>query len=397
MASNLSYLASKKQLKWNGSKEQLINLLSSILNVSSDDFRVNDNGSCAVIKCKDITCNYYVKTGTLQVQGKGQETLKEQLADLALESQQLAETEQIDLSKEDLSRQEQDGGDPPKDCEVDNTTLSEPDTISHADTFSYSMANSFNAELVWIKQEINHLKSMFNCPPTQCTKCTQEIASAERFQLENERLRQNLLQQQEKYKELEEERDSLKMVVKILSKDLYKTGTVESTSQTASAAPQPDCLIVNRSEPEAQVPTIPQQQQSLQSPHKDKRKSCIILGDSIIQHIQGFKLSKELGQHVVVKSFSGATTSDMHSYVQPTLDKYSSSDTICLHIGTNDLKSSTPTEVCDSIVDLAEKVQSFTSAEIILSELITRKDSYKNAASEVNRHLKQVCKERQPN
>ena len=63
--------------------------------------------------------------------------------------------------------------------------------------------------------------------------------------------------------------------------------------------------------------------------------TTVILGDSKIQNLQGYKLGKEIGKHVVVKSFRGATTHDMKSYIQPTIDN--SPERICLHVGTNDL------------------------------------------------------------
>ena len=65
--------------------------------------------------------------------------------------------------------------------------------------------------------------------------------------------------------------------------------------------------------------------------------------------LQGIKLAKTLGHRVVVKPFPGATIRDMLSHVVPTVDK--SHDQICLHVGTNDLKSSTPGDVADAIID----------------------------------------------
>ena len=85
-------------------------------------------------------------------------------------------------------------------------------------------------------------------------------------------------------------------------------------------------------------------------------ETTVVLGDSIIQNLQGYKLCKEVQHRVVVKSFRGATTSDMRSYIQPTLEN--SPERICLHIGTNDLKNKDPREVADAIVDLARTVES---------------------------------------
>ena len=57
----------------------------------------------------------------------------------------------------------------------------------------------------------------------------------------------------------------------------------------------------------------------LHSPDKPS-ETTVILGDSIIQNLQGYKLGKDVRHRVVVKWFSGATTSHMKYYVQPTLE-----------------------------------------------------------------------------
>ena len=79
-------------------------------------------------------------------------------------------------------------------------------------------------------------------------------------------------------------------------------------------------------------------------------------------------LGKEVQHRIVVKSFSGATTNDMRSYIQPTLKN--SPERICLHIGTNHLKNKEPREVADAIVDLARTVESSGEFKILISESI---------------------------
>ena len=56
---------------------------------------------------------------------------------------------------------------------------------------------------------------------------------------------------------------------------------------------------------------------SSQSPSK---KVTVVAGDSILKHVEGWRLSNT-SNHVVVKSFSGATTSDMEDYLRPVLRK----------------------------------------------------------------------------
>ena len=62
----------------------------------------------------------------------------------------------------------------------------------------------------------------------------------------------------------------------------------------------------------------------------------------------------------------------MRSHVVSTIKK--TPDQICLLVGTNDLKSSTPNDVADAIIDLAREVENASESEIVLSELTARND-----------------------
>ena len=99
----------------------------------------------------------------------------------------------------------------------------------------------------------------------------------------------------------------------------------------------------------------------------------MLVGDSIIKQIQGWNLGKKVGHGVVVKSFSGATTSDMKHYLKPTPEK--NPQQILLHIGTNDLRDQNPNVVVDNVVEIARTIESETNARIILSELVARSDN----------------------
>ena len=70
LCKKLSFLSTKNQLKWNGSKNDLLRFLALHLEVQPNQFRANDNGTCAVFKIQNITCNFYHKAKTLQIQGK---------------------------------------------------------------------------------------------------------------------------------------------------------------------------------------------------------------------------------------------------------------------------------------------------------------------------------------
>ena len=117
----------------------------------------------------------------------------------------------------------------------------------------------------------------------------------------------------------------------------------------------------------------------------------VVVGDSIIKNLQGRKLAKAVGHRVVVKAFPGATIHDMKSHIIPTVERCP--DQICLHIGTNDLKSKEPNVVADAIVDLAREIENSCDAEIVLSEITTRNDAHSDAVKTVNRRLKQFSRQ----
>ena len=91
----------------------------------------------------------------------------------------------------------------------------------------------------------------------------------------------------------------------------------------------------------------------------------------------------------MVKSLRGATTNDMRSYIQSTLEN--SPERICLHIGTNDLKNKEPRDVADAIVDLARTVELSGEFKILISELTPLNDNYKEAVKSVIKLLNTFC------
>ena len=114
----------------------------------------------------------------------------------------------------------------------------------------------------------------------------------------------------------------------------------------------------------------------------------------MIKRIQGCKLGEKVGQRVIVKSFPGATTTEMNDYLKPTLKR--KPQRIILHTGTNYLSKSSPVQVAGNIVDLARMIESESDAEIILSEIVTREDNIPddkiNTVNKlVNRYTKQNC------
>ena len=83
-----------------------------------------------------------------------------------------------------------------------------------------------------------------------------------------------------------------------------------------------------------------------------KQKSVIILGDSMIKHVNGWEISRKLQGNckVYVKHFSGVKTTCMKDYIK--LSQCENSDHYILHVGTNDLcLYKSPELITKSIID----------------------------------------------
>ena len=120
------------------------------------------------------------------------------------------------------------------------------------------------------------------------------------------------------------------------------------------------------------------------------RPTVVIIGDSMLKNVHGWRLSKNV--RAEVKSFSGATVEDMFDYIKPTLKNQP--DEIIIHIGTNNLKRSNPREVAEKIVDLGHMVCNQSPAiKVTISFLITRNDKENLAAKvkEVNSILRKFA------
>ena len=99
---------------------------------------------------------------------------------------------------------------------------------------------------------------------------------------------------------------------------------------------------------------------------KNKLPLTVILGDSIVKDVKGWKLSDDKNK-VVVKHFRGAKTKDMESYIIPTFEQ--NSETVIIHSETNNLKSdSSPEEIARDIIKLTTSCKTQMN-KVILSRL----------------------------
>ena len=137
--------------------------------------------------------------------------------------------------------------------------------------------------------------------------------------------------------------------------------------------------------PAKQESSITMEQRTTSSSTKEHSKPKVfITGDSLTKDLHGWMMSRT--KQVKVHTFPGATTTDMQDFLIPLIKKEPKE--ILLHIGTNDLRSSTPQEVFSNINGLVKMVTS-KGIKCSVSGIIVRNDSYSSTRQEVNTLLKE--------
>ena len=110
----------------------------------------------------------------------------------------------------------------------------------------------------------------------------------------------------------------------------------------------------------------------------------MILGDSLVKDIKCWELSDQRNK-VGTRHFSGASTTDMKSYLLSTKS---------LHCGTNDLKKeNSANEISNDVIEVALSCKS-DKINILVSGIVPRSDKLNAKAIELNRHLKNECRNR---
>ena len=121
-------------------------------------------------------------------------------------------------------------------------------------------------------------------------------------------------------------------------------------------------------------------------------RTAIIAGDSMVKHLNGYKMSTR-NLKIQVSTFPGCSTLDMEDYLKPIIRK--KPDKLVVHVGTNSLRETeTPEKCADEIANLAKQViNACPETTVALSSIVTRSDDKFLAAKaiEVNLHLKQAC------
>ena len=123
------------------------------------------------------------------------------------------------------------------------------------------------------------------------------------------------------------------------------------------------------------------------------RPNVAIVGDSMLKHINPTQLRRSTRSfNTQIKTFPDAKVSDMEYYVKPTLAR--APDHLILHVGTNDVRQSTPQEITNAISMLGQQIKKeLPTTNLAISEVITRNDdpSLNTKITELNTKLSQVC------
>ena len=214
-------------------------------------------------------------------------------------------------------------------------------------------------------------------------------------------LKDQLREQNNVLKNISEERDSYRTALQIMTKERNTHKEKDLPSQPVSADPDAEqggwSIQQNtrhnrrNSRSTKSSPNSEDSHSGASNNNEHARKPVtFIAGDSIIQHIRGWSISRS--NKVVVKSFPGATIEDMQDFVKPLLRK--KPDNGVLHIGTNDLNTREPRLTAGGIVNLALQIEGDApETNLAISGLIARADDKDGKVSSVNKILKKFCRQ----
>ena len=118
---------------------------------------------------------------------------------------------------------------------------------------------------------------------------------------------------------------------------------------------------------------------------KVKKKSILILGDSMINGIEESKLSKS--RHIRVQPISGAKVDDIRDNLDIVIND--DLETVVLQIGTNDSTTNSAQDIFNNIMSLKKDIESMLpNGRVVIRKLIKRKDN--SDANQINEEVNQL-------
>ena len=430
----LSFDNSKKQFKWHGDYKELKAYLFPLTEEGESALVAeNDNGSCQVLKLKNVTFNFYGKTKTLQIQGSLKDEFSEKLRKsiptnpLPIESS-IVEVEEI-VSDPDLDDDDDDSEDESDDseveqekescqCQCESTQRRLSVLEKHLHSIETKITSSPNLEDIQAKdQEISDLRLKICSLTKELNQVKMErdglvaalghmhSTAFPRFPAAS--VPGNVMFHNGGiFNETSIGSDNIDDNPNAEAVNSGKTRKINKSKQNANVLPsnkrtqetfhQPNKRTQetfhqpNKRTQETfhQPSNKPNDAKIIDSPRNNEAYTTVIVGDSIVKNVYGQKMGNNTKSRVVVKSFSGATTADMNHYIKPTMER--NPDQVILHVGTNDLKTTDALKVAENIVDLARKIELNTNAKVTISQLITRRDLGEKVKA-VNKHLKRFA------
>ena len=382
----LSYNANKKRFSWNGTLEELESFVDTKLSRLIDDgdnglkTKKSYNSSGAILKLPNVTLNFYRNTKTLQVQGKAAEDVRDILNELIQNNLLVA-----DLTEDTAEHS------------IASGMINEEHTSSVNNTLIADQNDSQTVknEIDKLWKAIDAIKQKFEFPAN--------LSQVDALQRKIDEYKFKCAEYEVKIQELQQEKASLMESIKILSSDL-----LVSSHDPQPASDDWQTVTSNKSNnpkrgKKKKKGKASSQNQQLQMENNDTSENgqgeqrpnegTIIVGDSIVKGLRRDLLSRAAKQRVTVRSFPGATTADMEHYLQPSLAKKPKA--IILHVGTNDLKtSSSARNVAEKIVDLGNIIATNSpNTSVTISAITQRSDeeSLKIKVKDCNKVLRTFC------
>ena len=120
---------------------------------------------------------------------------------------------------------------------------------------------------------------------------------------------------------------------------------------------------------------------------KIKKKTVLIVGDSMLNGIEESKLSKT--RHIHVQSIPGGKIDDIKENLNDLL--HEELQKVIIHVGTNNAMTDTPKEIFEQLISLKHQIESILpKCEVTISNLIMRTDEPK--ASKINEEVNSFIK-----
>ena len=120
---------------------------------------------------------------------------------------------------------------------------------------------------------------------------------------------------------------------------------------------------------------------------KIKKKTVLIVGDSMLNGIEESKLSKT--RHIRVQPIPGGKIDDIKENLNDLL--HEELQKVIIHVGTNNAMTDTPKEIFEKLISLKHQIESILpKCEVTISNLIMRTDEPK--ASKINEEVNSFIK-----